>query len=141
MGDHIPDETLAAILAGAKTIAVVGLTDSPGTPSYDVASYQQSQGYKVIPVNPEIGSSLGHKSYAKVTDVADPVDIVNVFQHGGSVHEAVEGAIQKGAKVVWMQPGVDDPASAQLARNAGLTVVAGRCFEREHRRLLSHQPL
>ncbi|MCL6548571.1 MAG: CoA-binding protein, partial [Alicyclobacillus sp.] len=114
---------------------------SPGTPSYDVASYQQSQGYKVLPVNPDIRSSLGHKAYRDIREIEDPVDIVNVFQHGGPVRDAVQAAVQKGAKVFWMQPGVEDPAAAEEARRAGLTVVSGRCFKREHVRLLARAPM
>ncbi|MCL6443524.1 MAG: CoA-binding protein [Alicyclobacillus sp.] len=138
----IPSDTqIAELLADAKIIAMVGLTDSPGTPSYEVASYEQSQGYKVIPVNPQIKSALGHAAVPSVAAIPEPVDIVNIFAHGPVAEQAAKDAVQKRAKAVWLQPGADNPAAEQVTAQAGLMLIKDRCLKREHYRLLSHQPM
>lgn len=137
----IPDEAMTDLLSNARLIASVGLTDDPGRPSYQVASYQQSQGYKVIPVNPSMKSVLGHKAASNLTEVDEPIDIVNVFTHGSQAPSIVEAAIQSGAKALWLQPGVNSPEAEQLAMAAGLTVISNRCFKTEHQRLVSGKPM
>jgi predicted CoA-binding protein len=135
---HLSDEAMKDLLAQAHTIAVVGLANRPGSPAYDVASYQQSQGYHVIPVHPQTGMALGHTGVAQLADTDEPVDLVNVFGTVQNPSQLAEQAKAKGARAVWIQPGAENAQLAQCARDAGLQVVSGRCFKREHMRLLGH---
>lgn len=130
------DQDLKDILLTAKTIAIVGLSDKPDRDSYRVAEYLQRHGYRIIPVNPVIESVLGEKSYASVTDIPHPVDVVDIFRKPDAVGPIVEEAIAAGAKVVWMQLGVVNEAAAETARRAGLQVVMDRCMKVEHGRLV-----
>lgn len=124
------------LLRTAKTIAVVGLTNNAMRPSYGVSEYMQSAGYRIIPVNPKAEEVLGEKGYARLEDIPEPVDIVNVFRRSEFVPEVVESAIGIGAKTVWMQEGVEHKQAAQRARGEGLAVVMDLCILKEHRRLL-----
>lgn len=124
------------ILRSSRTIAVVGLSSKRMRPSYGVSEYMQSQGYKIIPVNPVETEILGEKVYATLDDVPDKVDIVNIFRAPQHVPPIVDAAIRIGAKAVWMQEGVVNEEAAQKARAAGLEVVMDRCILKEHRRLL-----
>ncbi len=128
-------ERIGELLKSAKTIAVVGLSDSPFRTSYRVSEYMQSQGYRVIPVNPEIRESLGEKAYASLSEVAEKIDIVNVFRRPEFVPEVVEEAIRLKVPAIWMQEGVMHQAAAEKARAAGIFVVMDRCILKEHRRL------
>lgn len=130
------DQQIADLLRTARTIAVVGLSDNPARPSYEVASYLQSQGYEIVPVNPTIEQSLGRKAHASLREVEGPVDIVDIFRRSEEVDGVVEEAVAIGAKAVWMQLGVINEGAARKAREAGLTVVMDRCIKVEHRRLL-----
>ena len=125
----------AEILQGAKTIAVVGLSGRRFRPSYGVAEYLQGTGYKIIPVNPNESEVLGEKAYATLDEVPEPVDIVDIFRRPEFVPEVVDAAIRKGAKVIWMQEGVEHQEAARKAEAAGLTVVMDRCILKEHRKL------
>jgi len=126
---------IAAMLHAAKTIAVVGLSSDEFRPSHGVAAYMQSAGYRVIPVNPNETEVLGEKAYARLEDVPEKVDIVNIFRRSQFVRGVVESAIRIGAKAIWMQEGVVDEAAAEVARKAGLEVVMDRCILKDHRRL------
>ena len=121
------------LLAQAKTIAVVGLSDSPLRPSHGVSAYMQAQGYKIIPVNPSIEEALGEKSYPSLVDVPEKIDLVNIFRRPEFVDEVVDQAIQREVPAVWMQEDVINEAAATKARNAGLFVVMDRCILKEHR--------
>jgi predicted CoA-binding protein len=127
--------TIAEILHGLKTIAVVGLSSNRMRASYGVSEYMQSAGYKIIPVNPLETEVLGEKCYSTLDDVPDAVDIVDIFRRAEFVPEIVDAAIRKGVKVVWMQEGVVHEEAAQRARQAGLTVVMDRCILKEHGKL------
>ena len=127
------DDQIAKVLAAAKTIAVVGLSDKPWRPSYGVSSYMQKQGYRIIPVNPNIEASLGEKAYRRLEDMPEESDIVNIFRKPEYVGEIVDSAIRLGAKCVWMQEGVYDHAAAGRAYAAGLTVIENRCILKYHR--------
>lgn len=127
-------ERIADLLKQAKTIAVVGLTDNPFRPSYDVSSYMQSQGYRIIPVNPNVTESLGEKAYASLLDVPEKIDIVNIFRRPEAVPEVVDEAIRLGVPAIWMQEGVIHEAAAEKARQAGIFVVMDLCILKEHRR-------
>jgi len=129
-------DQITQLLLHAKTIAVVGLTDSPIRPSYGVSSYMQSQGYRIIPVNPHIVESLGEKAYSSLPEVREKIDIVNIFRRPDAVPEIVEQAIQLKVPAIWMQEGVVHEAAAERAREAGIFVVMDRCILKEHRRNL-----
>lgn len=128
-------EEMADLLRNANTVAIVGLTDRPGTASYDVASYIQSQGYNLIPVNPTIESSLGHKAVASLDAVSQNVDVVDVFTNRVPLNEIGRMAASKGAKAIWLQPGVTVGEGVNDA--SGVPVVQGKCIMQEHRRLLA----
>jgi predicted CoA-binding protein len=120
------------ILKSSRTIAVVGLSSRGHRPSYGVAEYLQSAGYRVIPVNPNETEVLGEKSYARLEDIPEHVDIVDIFRRSEFVPEIVESAIRIGARGVWMQEGVVHPQAAERARSAGLFVIMNSCILKEH---------
>lgn len=123
-------DDIPRLLREAKTIAIVGLSDKPERPSYDVASYLASKGYRIIPVNPNISEWKGEKAYASLLEIPDSVqiDIVDIFRKGEDAGPAVDEAIAIGAKAVWMQLGVVNEQAAGKARKAGLVVVMDRCM-------------
>ena len=129
-------EAIESILKNCHTIAVVGLSNKRARPSYGVAEYMQQQGYRIIPVNPNESQVLGEKSYARLEDIPEHVDIVDIFRRSELVAPVVESAIRIGAAAVWMQEGVVDQVSARKARSAGLDVVIDRCILKEHQRYL-----
>ncbi len=125
-------DRISELLKSAKTIAVVGLTNSPMRPSYGVTQYMQSQGYRIIPVNPNITEWMGGKAYPSLLDVPEKIDIVNVFRRSDAVPEVVEQAIQIKAPAIWMQEGVVHHQAAEKARQAGIFVVMDKCILKEH---------
>ena len=125
-------ERITEVLQRAKTIAVVGLTDTPTRPSYGVSHYMQAQGYRIIPVNPNITDWMGKKAYASLLDVTEKIDIVDVFRRSEAVPDVVEQAIQIKAPVIWMQEGVIHEAAAEKARQTGIFVVMDKCILKEH---------
>src|SRR5713226_7832777 len=127
-------DTIQEILKKFKTIAVVGLSSNPMRPSFGVTEYMQGAGYRIIPVNPNETEVLGEKSYARLEDVPERIEIVNVFRRAEEVAAVVESAIRIGAKVVWMQQGVENEAAAEKAWAAGLVVIEDACILVEHRR-------
>ena len=127
-------ERITELLQSARTIAVVGLTGTPVRPSYGVSLYMQSQGYRIIPVNPNITEWIGEKAYQSLLDVSEKIDIVNVFRRSDAVPEVVDQAIQIKAPVIWMQEGVIHHEAAEKARQAGIFVVMDRCILKEHRK-------
>ena len=127
----MPD-ALAEILEKYRTLAIVGLSSKCMRPSFGVASYMKSHGYRIIPVNPHEECVLGEKAYASLDHVGDSIDVVVIFRRPEFVPEIVEAAIRKRAKVVWMQEGVIHEEAAQRARSAGLSVVMDRCILKEH---------
>ncbi len=132
-------DAMEEILRTSRVIAVVGLSSRPNRPSYGVARYLQTAGYRIIPVNPGETEVLGEKAYARLEDIPEPVDIVNIFRRPEYVPEIVEAAIRIGAKAVWMQEGVGNPAAAEQARRAGLFVASDLCILKEHARRLRPQ--
>jgi uncharacterized protein len=135
MSDADPEE-IRDILTSARTIAVVGLSDQPDRPSHGVAAYLKAHGYRIIPVNPGVREVLGEKAYARLEDVPEKIDVVDVFRRPEHVPEIVDAAIAVGAKVVWLQDGIVHEAAAAKARAAGLRVVMDRCMLRDHSSLL-----
>ena len=128
-----PPDPITDLLKRAKTIAVVGLSNSPLRPSHGVSAYMQTQGYKIIPVNPEIRGSLGEKAYPSLREVPEKIDIVNIFRRPEFVEEVVDQAIQLKIPAVWMQEDVIHEAAAEKARKAGIFVVMDRCILKEHK--------
>jgi uncharacterized protein len=133
MGTPLQPDPIANILRHSKTIAVVGLSNSPLRPSHGVSAYMQSHGYRIIPVNPKIKGSLGEKAYASLLEVAEKIDIVNVFRRPEFVGEVVEQAIQLKVPTIWMQEEVVNEVAAKKARDAGIFVVMDRCILKEHK--------
>jgi predicted CoA-binding protein len=126
-------DPVTELLRRAKTIAVVGLSDDPLRPSHGVSAYMQAQGYRIIPVNPQIESCLGEKAYAALLEVPEKIDIVNIFRRPEFVEEVVDQAIQLKVPAVWMQEDVVHEKAAEKARQAGIFVVMDRCILKEHR--------
>jgi predicted CoA-binding protein len=134
--ENATPEEIRAILASARTIAVVGLSDKPDRDSYHVAAYLQRAGYRILPVNPAVESVLGEKAVPSLRDLTEPVDVVDVFRRAEAVPQIVEDAIAIGAKAVWMQDGIVHNAAAARARAAGLKVVMSRCMLRDHQSMM-----
>ncbi|MGH9712281.1 MAG: CoA-binding protein [Candidatus Acidiferrales bacterium] len=126
------EDPIGEILKTSKTIAIVGLSSRRSRPSYGVAQYLQSAGYRIIPVNPNESEVLGEKSYGRLEDVPERVDIVDIFRRSEFVPEIVESAIRIGARAVWMQEGVVHPEAAERAHRAGLLVFMDLCTAKEH---------
>jgi uncharacterized protein len=127
------NDDIGRLLKRSKNIAVVGLSDSPLRPSYGVSAYMQSQGYKIIPVNPTIRGALGEKAVPTLADVKEKIDIVDVFRRSEHVAAVVDEAIRLKVPALWLQEGVVDEAAAEKARKAGIQVVMDRCILKEHR--------
>ena len=134
MANHVPpsSDPVLEILKTSKIIAVVGLSSRRMRPSYGVAEYMQSAGYRIIPVNPNETEVLGEKSYSRLEDVPERIDIVDIFRRSEYVPDIVDSAIRIGARAVWMQEGVFHPAAAARAREAGLFAIADSCILKEH---------
>ena len=124
------------ILRPAHSIAIVGLSSKRFRPSYGVAEYLKSAGYRIIPVNPYEETVLGEKAYADLGQVPEHVDIVDIFRRSEFVPEVVDAAIRLSVRAIWMQEGVIHEEAAAKARAAGLQVVMDRCILKEHRRML-----
>jgi predicted CoA-binding protein len=133
-GVDASDDPILEILKNYKTIAVVGLSSNPRRPSHEVSEYMQRAGYRIIPVNPNEREVLGEKSYARLEDVPEKIEIVDVFRRAEEVRAVAESAIHVGAKVLWMQLGIENEAAAERARAAGLVVVEDACMFVEHRK-------
>ena len=133
----LDDDGIRELLTTARTIALLGASDRPDRASYGVMAYLQRQGYRVIPVNPQItGEHLhGEFVFRDLAQIGEPVDIVDIFRNSAVAGEAVNAAIVAGAKAVWMQLGVIDVIAAGRAEAAGLQVVMDRCPKIEIPRL------
>lgn len=133
MATHPQADPIRDLLQRSKTIAVVGLSDSPMRPSYGVSAYMQAHGYKIIPVNPAIVEALGEKSYPSLLEVPEKIDIVNIFRRPEFVEEIVDQAIQLKVPAVWMQEEVINHKAAEKAERTGLFVVMDLCILKQHR--------
>ena len=137
---HLPDTMSAGgdivleILKRYKTIAVVGLSSNAERASFGVAEYMQRAGYRIIPVNPRETEVLGERSYRGLEEVPQTVEFVDIFRRAEDVPPVVDSAIAVGAKVVWMQLGIENAAAAEKARAAGMIVVEDACVLVEHRK-------
>lgn len=124
-------EQIKEILEKAGNIAVVGLTDNPARPAYEVSEAMLHRGYRIIPVNPKGESVLGQKAYASLADIPEPVDIVNVFRAAEHTPPIAEEAVRIGAKTLWLQLGIANEEAARIASEGGLTVIMDRCIKVE----------
>jgi predicted CoA-binding protein len=137
-GGALPvSDQITELLKQAKTIAVVGLSDSPLRPSFGVSAYMQSHGYRIIPVNPTINGALGEKAVSTLSEITEPIDIVDVFRRPEAVPEVVDEAIKLKVPAIWMQEGVIHQEAAEKARKAGIFVVMDKCILKEHRKRFS----
>jgi uncharacterized protein len=137
MNLHLPagmkneGDIIEKILRESKTIAVVGLSTNPARPSYGVAAFLQRSDYRIIPVNPRESEVLGEKAYARLEDVPEKIDIVDVFRRASEVPPVADSAIAIGAKVLWLQLGISNEAAEKKAAAAGLIVVSDSCLKVE----------
>lgn len=127
-------QTIEKVLRTAKTIATVGLSSDPDKASHKIPAYLQAQGYRVIPVNPRLEEALGEKAYGSLSEIGEPLDVVQIFRPSAEVGPIVDEAIAAGAKVIWMQLGIADEQAAARARAAGLDVVMNQCMKVQHMR-------
>lgn len=126
------------MLTPPKTIAVVGLSDKPERPSYQVAKYLQEQGFKIIPVNPTIEEILGEKSYSNIKDIPDKeeIDVVDIFRKSEAVPTIIKEIIGLNIKpMIWMQEGVISPEGQSLAQQNGMSVIMNFCMKKEHHKV------
>jgi predicted CoA-binding protein len=123
---------ITEILHNYRVVAVVGLSDDPNRPSYRVAQYLKEHGYRIVPVNPGCREILGERCYPGLRDIPFPVEIVDIFRKVEAIPAIVADAIEVGAKVVWMQLGLEELHAAGAAKQAGLRVVMDRCLKIEH---------
>ena len=129
MHENPSADEIRALLASSRTVAVVGLSDRPYRTSHSIARALQEFGFKVFPVNPNLGGPvLGEDPYASVEEIGEPVDIVDVFRRSEKVLPVAKDAVAAGAKVLWMQSGVINEEAAAYAKEHGLTVVMDRCI-------------
>lgn len=128
------NETKAKIMTDSRTIAVVGFSSKEHRAGYYVPAYLAGQGYKIVPVNPNLSEGLGNTAYPDLQSIPEPVDLVLIFQRSENVEPFVDDAIAIGAKSVWMQLGIANEAAAEKAEAAGLDVVMDSCMMVDHRR-------
>ena len=119
------------ILTQYRTVAIVGASADPERPSYRVANFLKSEGYRIIPVTPKGGEILGEKVYPNLSSIPMPVDVVDIFRRSEEIPPVVDEAIAIGARAVWMQEGLINEEAAERARKAGLTVVMNHCMRKE----------
>ena len=131
------DEEIKDTLSISKIVAVVGISPKEDRPSYMVAAYLKSKGYRILPVRPDGDAILGEKVYHNLSEIPKEIeiDVVDIFRRPEDVPPIVEEAIQRGAKVIWMQDGIVNEEAAARAEKAGLKVVMDRCMKRDHQRL------
>ena len=132
--DSHTDDEIRQILS-LKNIAVVGMSKHPEKAAHFVPKYLTEQGYNVIPITPTADKILDRKCYSSVTEIDQPIDIVDVFRPSDQVLSFVEEAIKMKPKIIWLQEGIHNSEAEELARNQGIKVVFNRCMLAEHRRL------
>ena len=125
------DARIDRILAEARTVAVVGLSDKPDRPSHVVARYLKERGYTIIPVNPAVAEVLGEKAYPSLSEIPVAVDLVDVFRKSADVPPIAEEAVRAGARFFWMQEGVVSEEARTRLEAAGIPVVMDRCVKKE----------
>jgi len=131
-----PNEDVRALLAQARTVAVVGLSPRPGRPSHRIARRLKAWGYRVIPVRPAVREVLGEKAYPRLADVPHKIDLVDVFRAAPEVGPIVDQCIALALPAIWIQQGIVNQPAAERARAAGMFVVMDRCISVDYRRLM-----
>jgi uncharacterized protein len=132
-------EELRQILLNARNIAVIGLSDNPNRTSYAIARSMQQRGYHIFPVNPSIDSVLGESAYVNVTDIKEPIDIINVFRKSEALPQVMADCVKTDAPVVWCQQGVYHEEASEIGQAAGKTVVMDRCIAVVHSALVQNR--
>ena len=132
--DNHTDDEIRQILS-LKNVAVVGMSKHPEKAAHFVPKYLTEQGYNIIPINPTAEKILDRKCYSNVTEIDQPIDIVDVFRPSDQVLPFVEEAIKMKPKIIWLQEGIHNSEAEELARNQGIKVVFNRCMLAEHKRL------
>ena len=127
--------TLRRILHESRTIAMVGLSANWYRPSYFAAKYLQDHGYRVIPITPQYEEVLGERCYPNLAEVPEPIDVVDCFRRAEEIPALAHEAVAVGAKVLWMQLGIENNEAAEIARQGGVEVVSDRCMKIEYARL------
>ena len=132
------DRELRTLLGDVHTVAVVGLSSRPGRPSFQVASYLQDHGYRIVPVNPNETTVLGEPAYPTLLDVPRDVsiDVVDVFRRAEHTPEVARQAVEIGAKVLWLQEDIISEEAAAIATAGGLDVIMGVCIRHVRERLM-----
>ena len=131
------DDEMRALLERTKTVAVVGLSPDAARPSHRIAKRLQEWGYRVIPVRPAVSEVLGERAYARLSDIPDRVDLVDVFRATDEIGPIVDECIALGLPAIWIQQGIVNEPTAERARAAGMTVVMDRCIAVDRRRLVA----
>jgi predicted CoA-binding protein len=129
------DDELKQIYADTKTIAVVGASNDEKKPGHSIPAYLQTQGYKIIPVNPRGGEMFGEPVRASLADVDEPIDVVDIFRPSEETPDIARQAVAVGAKVLWLQTGISSDEAERIAHEGGLQVVMNTCMGATHRRL------
>ncbi len=132
--DNHSDDEIKQIFT-LKNVAVVGMSKNPEKAAHYVPKYLSEQGYNIMPINPTTNEILNKKSYPSVTDIEQPIDIVDVFRPSDQVLPVVKDAIKMKPKVIWLQEGIHNEEAEELARKEGIKVVFNRCMLAEHQRL------
>ncbi|MGE5130429.1 MAG: CoA-binding protein [Sphingomonadaceae bacterium] len=130
-------DEMRALLGRVRTIAVVGLSPKPERPSHRIARLLQQWGYRVFPVRPGVAQVLGEKAYARLAELPEKPDLVNVFRSADRVDGLVDECIALGLPAIWIQQGIVNEPAAERARAAGMFVVMDRCISIEYRRLMA----
>ena len=133
---------LLSIFGAARVVAVVGLSSRPGRPAFEIASYLQQHGYRIVPVNPNETEVLGERAYASLLDIPDDlrVDVVDVFRRAEHTPEVARQAVEIGARVLWLQEGIVSEEAARIATEGGLGVIMGVCIKHVRERLMAEAP-
>jgi len=129
------DDEFRAIYADTKTIAVVGASGDPDKPAHSIPAYLQEQGFRILPVSPKGGELFGEQVVTSLSEIDEPVDVVNVFRPSGEAAGIAKDAAKLGAKVLWLQEGISSDEGEAIAKAAGMHVVMDRCMGETHRRL------
>jgi predicted CoA-binding protein len=129
------DDQLRRIYEETKTIAVVGASNDEAKDAHKIPRYLQQQGFRIIPVNPRGGEILGERAYASLTDVDVPVDVVDVFRPSEETPGIASDAVKVGAKVLWLQLGIESEEAARIAQEGGVLPIMNMCMGATHRRL------
>ncbi len=134
--DQVDDEQIRQILQQYRYVAIVGLSPKEDRPSFQVAQFLKDHGYHIVPVHPQAQTILGEKVYPRLEDIPFAIDIVDVFRRPEDTPAVAESAVRIGAKVLWLQLGIQNEIARSIAETGGLQVIEDRCMKIEYRRLL-----